>query len=46
MPEQLEFDCDVFISYSSHDKEWVRGYLLKGIEKAGLSAFIGRPRGR
>jgi tetratricopeptide (TPR) repeat protein len=40
MPDQLEFDYDVFISYSSHDKEWVRGVLLKGIEKAGLRAFI------
>lgn len=40
MREQPGFDYDVFISYSSHDKEWVRGYLLKGIEKAGLRAFI------
>ena len=40
MPDQLEFDYDVFISYSSRDKQWVRGELLKGIEKAGLRAFI------
>jgi tetratricopeptide (TPR) repeat protein len=40
MSDQLEFDYDVFISYSSQDKEWVRGDLLKGIEKVGLRAFI------
>lgn len=37
---QLEFEYDVFISYSNHDKEWVRDVLLKRIEKAGLRAFI------
>lgn len=31
---------DVFISYSSLDKEWVRGELLRRIEEAGLKAFI------
>lgn len=31
---------DVFISYSSRDKEWVRGELLSRIEQAGLKAFI------
>src|SRR6185503_16121373 len=31
---------DVFISYSSRDKEWVRGELLRRIEQAGLAAFI------
>jgi tetratricopeptide (TPR) repeat protein len=31
---------DVFISYSSKDKEWVRGELLKRIEQAGLKAFM------
>lgn len=31
---------DVFISYSSKDKAWVRGELLQRIEKAGLRAFI------
>jgi len=31
---------DVFISYSSKDKEWVRGELLQRIENAGLRAFI------
>jgi hypothetical protein len=40
MPNQLEFEYDVFISYSSRDKGWVRGELLKGIESAGLRAFI------
>ncbi len=36
----MQFDYDLFISYSSHDKEWVRGDLLSGIEKVGLRAFI------
>src|SRR5438128_12198310 len=40
VPDQLEFDYDVFISYSSHDREWVRGALLKRIEDAGLRALI------
>ena len=40
MPEQLEFNYDVFISYSSSDKQWVRGELLNRIENAGLSAFV------
>lgn len=31
---------DVFISYSSKDKDWVRGELLRRIEQAGLKAFI------
>jgi tetratricopeptide (TPR) repeat protein len=35
-----EFKPDVFISYSSKDKEWVRGELLQRIEQAGLKAFI------
>ena len=35
-----QFDFDVFISYSSRDKTWVRGELLTRIEKAGLKAFI------
>ena len=40
MLEQLQFDYDVFISYSSHDKQWVRGELLRRIEAAALRAFI------
>ena len=39
MPTEYEFD--VFISYSSHDKAWVRGELLKQIEQVELKAFIG-----
>ena len=31
---------DVFISYSSKDKEWVRGELLQRIEKAGLRGVV------
>src|SRR6266581_615264 len=38
MPAAEQFD--VFISYSSKDKAWVRGELLSRIEKAGLEAFI------
>jgi hypothetical protein len=34
------YDYDVFISYSSKDKAWVKGELLKRIEAAGLHAFI------
>ena len=30
---------DVFISYSSKDKAWVRGELLTRIEQDGLDAF-------
>lgn len=33
---QNEFDFDVFISYSSKDKQWVRGELLKRIERSSL----------
>lgn len=40
MPDQMGFDYDVFISYSSRDQQWVRGDLLERIEKAGLRAFI------
>lgn len=40
MPDELEFDHDVFISYSSCDKQWVHNELLTRIEKAGLRAFI------
>ncbi len=35
-----KFKYDVFISYSSKDKDWVRGELLPRIEQAGLKAFI------
>ena len=37
---QTEYEFDVFISYSSNDQAWVRGELLKRIERAGLRAFI------
>ena len=37
-----EFQFDVFISYSSKDKAWVRDELLTRIEKAGLKAVIDR----
>lgn len=35
-----EFQYDVFISYSSRDKAWVRDELLPRIEQTGLKAFI------
>ena len=40
MSDTTSFAYDVFISYSSKDKDWVRGELLKRIEHAGLKAFI------
>jgi tetratricopeptide (TPR) repeat protein len=40
VPDGDHFDFDVFISYSSGDKAWVRGELLRRIEQAGLKAFI------
>lgn len=40
MPEENQFEFDVFISYSGKDKTWVRGELLKRIEQAGLKAFV------
>jgi|GEM_PF-6801775 len=39
-PAATTYDYDVFISYSSKDKEWARGEFLKRIEDAGLHAFI------
>jgi hypothetical protein len=33
MSDQLQFDYNIFISYSSRDKEWMRGELLKRLEK-------------
>lgn len=35
-----EFEWDVFISYSSLDRKWVREQLLEELEKAGLRAFV------
>lgn len=34
------FAYDVFISYSSQDKSWVRGELLPKLDAAGLKTFI------
>ncbi len=34
------FPFDVFISYSSRDKEWVRGELLTRLEEAGVKVCI------
>ena len=38
--EVFAYDYDVFISYSSRDKAWVRNELLSRIESTGLRAFI------
>ena len=35
-----KFDYDVFISYSSQDKAWVRGKLLPRLEASGLRVCI------
>jgi hypothetical protein len=35
-----QFDYDVFISYSSQDKAWVRGELLPHLEASGLRVCI------
>ncbi|MBI4659657.1 MAG: toll/interleukin-1 receptor domain-containing protein [Verrucomicrobia bacterium] len=40
MPDQPEYEFDVFISYSSRDKAWVRGKLLPRLETAGLKVCI------
>jgi tetratricopeptide (TPR) repeat protein len=40
MSQVLEFEYDVFISYSSQDKQWVRTDLLTRIEAAGFRAYI------
>jgi hypothetical protein len=38
MPD--DFAYDVFVSYSSQDRTWVRGELLTQLEAAGLKVFI------
>ncbi len=40
MTDETKFAYDVFISYSSKDKDWVRGELLKRLEAAGLRVCI------
>ncbi len=37
---ETEFKYDVFISYSSANKDWVRKDLLSALEKAGLKVCI------
>ena len=37
---ETEFKYDVFISYSSANKDWVRKDLLSALEKAGLNVCI------
>jgi len=38
--KRAKYDYDAFISYFSEDKKWVRGELLKRVEKTGLRVFI------
>jgi tetratricopeptide (TPR) repeat protein len=38
MPHSFEYD--VFISYNSKNKDWVRDVLIRRIEQAGLKAFV------
>ena len=40
MMAETEFKYDVFISYSSANKDWVRKDLLSALEKAGLKVCI------
>ncbi len=40
MTDEIEFTYDIFISYSSKDKDWVRGDLLKRLQAAGLRVCI------
>lgn len=38
--QDQQFSYDVFISYSTQDREWVRGELLPRLEASGLKACI------
>ena len=40
MTEPAEYRYDVFISYSHRDKNWVQGWLLSRLERAGLRVCI------
>jgi hypothetical protein len=40
LPESVSYDYDVFISYSTQNKVWVRGELLTRLEAAGLKCCI------
>jgi hypothetical protein len=40
VPHDTMYDYDAFISYSSHDKEWVCRYLLPNLDRAGLHVCI------
>ncbi|NIO68502.1 MAG: TIR domain-containing protein [Anaerolineae bacterium] len=40
MNELAEYAYDVFVSYSSKDRAWVRGELLQRLEAAGLEVCI------
>ena len=42
MTEQSEYQYDVFISYSHTDKEWVWGWLVPRLKKAGLAVCTDR----
>jgi len=40
LPDSASYDYDVFISYSTQNKVWVRGELLTRLEGAGLKCCI------
>ncbi len=40
LPVDEAYQYDIFISYSSKDKDWVRGELLRALEERGLRVII------
>lgn len=40
LPSEKTYEYDVFISYDSGEKEWVRGPLLSKLREAGLKVLI------
>ncbi len=40
MPADPPYQYDAFISYSHHDEQWVQGWLLPNLEKAGIKVCI------
>src|SRR5438105_5001298 len=40
MSKEINYIYDVFISYSSADREWVQSVLLLQLEQAGLRVII------
>jgi hypothetical protein len=40
MSQQPAYQYDVFLSYSSDDRDWVRGELLQRLEDSGIKICI------